>query len=41
LPDALAASNIGSPAIIVVGDVVRCATQAIDLDQLAQERLSA
>jgi len=27
LPVALAASTIGSPAIIVIGDVVRCATQ--------------
>ena len=27
LPDDLAASNIGSPAIIVIGDVVRCADQ--------------
>ncbi|MFC3106872.1 uroporphyrinogen-III C-methyltransferase [Undibacterium arcticum] len=28
LPAALAASNIGSPSIIVIGDVVRCATVA-------------
>jgi uroporphyrin-III C-methyltransferase len=28
LPDALAKSAIASPAIIVIGDVVRCATQA-------------
>ena len=27
LPQALAASKIGSPAIIVIGDVVRCATE--------------
>ncbi|RBA23319.1 uroporphyrinogen-III C-methyltransferase [Herminiimonas fonticola] len=27
LPQALAASTIGSPAIIVIGDVVRCATE--------------
>jgi uroporphyrin-III C-methyltransferase len=41
LPDALAQSGIGSPAIIVIGDVVRCASQAIDLEQLATQRLSA
>ncbi|MES2025925.1 MAG: uroporphyrinogen-III C-methyltransferase [Pseudomonadota bacterium] len=29
LPDALAKSSIGSPAIIVIGDVVRCATQPV------------
>jgi len=26
LPDALAASGLGSPSIIVIGDVVRCAS---------------
>jgi uroporphyrin-III C-methyltransferase len=29
LPEALRASGIGSPGIIVVGDVVRCAGQTI------------
>jgi uroporphyrin-III C-methyltransferase len=41
LPEALAQSGIGSPAIIVIGDVVRCATPAIDLDQFTTARLSA
>jgi uroporphyrin-III C-methyltransferase len=29
LPEALAASSLGSPSIIVVGDVVRCASQGL------------
>lgn len=42
LPDALAQSGIGSPAIIVVGDVVRCAMQAtFDLPAALPQRLSA
>jgi uroporphyrin-III C-methyltransferase len=47
LPQALAQSHIGSPAIIVIGDVVRCATQAATvgatraLRDVMQERLSA
>jgi len=41
LPDALANSGIGSPAIIVIGDVVRCATQTVNLDKHVPERLSA
>jgi uroporphyrin-III C-methyltransferase len=41
LPEDLAQSGIASPAIIVIGDVVRCAAQAIDLDQFAAERRSA
>lgn len=42
LPDALAQSGIGSPAIIVVGDVVRCAMQATaDLSTALPQRLSA
>ncbi|HTH45376.1 MAG TPA: uroporphyrinogen-III C-methyltransferase [Oxalicibacterium sp.] len=39
LPEALAASGIGSPAIIVIGDVVRCARQVVDMEQFAQGRL--
>ncbi len=39
LPDALAASNIGSPSIIVIGDVVRCAT--INASDFLPEVLSA
>jgi uroporphyrin-III C-methyltransferase len=41
LPEALVASGIGSPAIIVIGDVVRCATQTVNLDKRAPQRLSA
>lgn len=43
LPQALAQSQIGSPAIIVIGDVVRCATQAntTTLRDAMLERLSA
>ena len=47
LPTALAESGIGSPAIIVVGDVVRCASQATTnaatpvLHDAMSERLSA
>jgi uroporphyrin-III C-methyltransferase len=43
LPQALAQSAIGSPAIIVIGDVVRCATQATNatLRDTMLERLSA
>lgn len=41
LPDALAQSGIGSPAIIVVGDVVRCAMQTHDSSEPLQRRLSA
>ena len=37
LPDALAKSGIGSPSIIVIGDVVRCATAA-SLSALAEQR---
>jgi uroporphyrin-III C-methyltransferase len=41
LPQDLAQSGIGSPAIIVIGDVVRCAMQDIDLHKFTAERLSA
>lgn len=37
LSDALAKSGIGSPSIIVIGDVVRCATAA-SLSALAEQR---
>ena len=38
LPDALRESGIGSPAIIVIGDVVRCADHAVHLHaQFSQE----
>lgn len=37
LPAALAASGIGSPSIIVMGDVVRCATPAM-FDKLSSDR---
>ncbi|GGI55549.1 uroporphyrinogen-III C-methyltransferase [Oxalicibacterium solurbis] len=40
LPEALAQSGIGSPAIIVVGDVVRCATQR-DVPTTLPQRFSA
>ncbi len=43
LPQALAQSQIGSPAIIVIGDVVRCATQTAlaTISRDEPERLSA
>ncbi len=41
LPQALAESDIGSPAIIVIGDVVRCADLVRGVAQEGAERLSA
>ena len=36
LPAALAASQLGSPSIIVIGDVVRCAMQTESLELPSQ-----
>jgi uroporphyrin-III C-methyltransferase len=36
LPTALAASSLGSPGIIVIGDVVRCAVQYAGADMFSQ-----
>lgn len=44
LPQALAASTLASPAIIVIGDVVRCATgylQQQALHAFATQKMSA